>query len=285
MTLTRRTLLAAATAIALIPAAAGQAATTQLRIVDDRIHMPVVVNGVTTEALLDSAAEMTVLDLGFARRLKLGGGRSVTARGTGSATTLATLVGGVRMRAAGLDLRPRNVAVIDLGDIARRLEGRIDVILGRDLFDAARLSIDLKAATLNTVARSLPPPGVRLPLVSRRGIETIPVTIEGHAAVADFDLGNGGRTLVGAGFAATHRLLADGRPTTPINGGGIGGEVRQTMLPLRTLDLAGKRFIDQPAVIDSNPDASDANIGVVLLRQFGIVTDFAQGYIWLDPRP
>lgn len=252
--------------------------------IGDRVFVDVVVNGRATTAVLDSAAETSVLDRAFAARLGLRGGAPATAQGTGTATIDATLVGGVTIAVAGLRLASKRVAVIDLADLARRLRlGRLDVIVGRDLFDAARLAIDLDRGSLVVVDRSRPPPGVRLPLTLLRGIEAMPCAVEGRPARADFDLGNGGTVLVGTGFAARHRLL-DGRATSTIPGGGIGGETRQTTFTLRSLDLAGRRFTDLPCAIDTSPTAADANIGVRLLRRFGIVADFAARSVWLDYR-
>ena len=291
MRLDRRTVLAGGAAAIVVPHAAFAfagspavaARATRLRVVDDRVFVAVVVNRRTTMAVVDSGAELTVLDRDFAAALGLRGGAVATARGTGEATTEATLVGGAEIVVAGLRLRPARVAVIDLGDVSRRLKmARIDVILGRDLFDAAPLAIDLAAGTL--AVGGMRPRGVQLPLTGGRGVETLPVTIEGLAAQADFDLGNGGTVLIGAGFASRHRLLDDGRATAAIRGGGIGGATMQTTLALRTLDLAGHRFYDVPAAIDSSPTAADANIGVRLLRRFGIVTDFPNRAVWLDYR-
>ena len=259
------------------------ASVTPLRLVGDRIYIDAVVNGVATEALLDSGAEMTVLDRRFARRLRLGGGTAATARGTGVATAAATLVTGVTVDVAGLALRSPTVAVIDLGDISKRLaHRRIDAIVGRDLFDASRLAIDLGAGTLAVIGRRREPAGERLNLTGRRGIETIPVTVEGLAVAADFDLGNGGRVLLGGELAA--RLLRDGRATATVGGGGIGGETLQRTLTLRDLVVAGQRFTNVPAAVDAGPTAAPANIGVRILRNFGIVTDFAQRVVWLRAR-
>jgi hypothetical protein len=279
----RRTLIAAA-ALAL-PACARAAipGVTALRVAGERLYLPAVINGVAVEALLDSAAETSIVDAAFAAQLALRGGEVVTARGTGAATAAAVLVAGVTIDVAGLRLRPDAVAVIDLSSIARRLaNGPIRLIIGRDLFDAAPLAIDIAAATLAVVARG-DQRGRRLPLTARRGIETVPITIEGHAARADFDLGNGATVLIGADFAARHRLL-DRRATSVIQGGGIGGETRQTSFIVRSLDIAGVRFPDVPVAIDASPTASDANIGVHLLHHFGIVTDFAARSVWLDYR-
>ena len=284
MTLDRRTLLGAGALLATLPARAKADATTPLHVAGDRLYLAAVINGIAVDALLDSAAETSIVDAAFAARLGLSGDETVTARGTGAATAAATLVRGVTIDVAGLRLRPRAVAVIDLADIARRLtRGPLPLVLGRELFDAARLAIDIDAARLAVVSRTAAPPGVRLPLTARRGIETVPVTIEGHAANADLDLGNGGTVLVGAAFAARHGLLT-GRPSGVIAGGGIGGATVQTSFTLRSLEIAGTRFADLPVAIDTSPTASDANVGVRLLRRFGLTTDFAARSVWLDYR-
>ncbi len=281
----RRDLLLGGAAALAVPTLARAAAVTRLRIAGNRIFLPVSVNGHVTEALLDSAAEATLIDSRFADRLRLGGGPVVTARGSGAALAAARLVPGVTLGVGGLVLRPEAVAVIDLSDIARRLtHGPLDVVVGRELFDAARLGIDLDAATLTVLPRGVEPPGRRLPLTAQRGIECIPVVVEGHPALAAFDLGNGGRMLIGAAFAARHGLLTDGRATSTVGVGGIGGEAQRTAFVVRTLDIAGRRLSGVPATIDSNTSAAEANVGVAALRAFGIVTDFAARAIWLDPR-
>jgi len=171
--------------------------------------------------------------------------------------------------------------VIDLGDVAARLGAAIPLIVGRDLFDAGALTLAIDGALLGVGPSGGMAPGRPMPLTARRGIETLPLTIEGIAAHADFDLGNGGTVLIGAAFAARHGLLRD-RATGTIPGGGIGGGATQTTFIVRSLDLAGVRFADVPVAVDASPTANDANIGVRLLRRFGIVTDFPARRVWLD---
>src|SRR5687768_6441866 len=61
-----------------------------LDIVDNRLFVPAVVNGQATSALLDSAAEMTIVDDDFARRLVLATTGSATAHGSGAASMEAS---------------------------------------------------------------------------------------------------------------------------------------------------------------------------------------------------
>jgi len=281
----RRTLLAAgvlaATPSRAVTAGVATGGLTRLRVDSDRLYLPATIGGFAVEALLDSAAETSIVDVGLAARLGLRGGEPVTARGTGAATTAATLVRGVAIEVAGLRLTPPTVAVIDLGDVAARLGAAIPLIVGRDLFDAGALTLAIDGALLGVGPSGGMAPGRPMPLTARRGIETLPLTIEGIAAHADFDLGNGGTVLIGAAFAARHGLLRD-RATGTIPGGGIGGGATQTTFIVRSLDLAGVRFADVPVAVDASPTANDANIGVRLLRRFGIVTDFPARRVWLD---
>jgi hypothetical protein len=107
----------------------------------------------------------------------------------------------------------------------KELGHSIDVILGREIFDAARLAIDIDGHRIAVVPSDGKPRGTRLELVTEHGVETIPVSMEAGAPVrATFDLGNGSRVLVGAAFAARLHLLTDGRTVTTDRGGGLGGE-------------------------------------------------------------
>jgi len=253
----------------------------------DRLFVPVVVDGhSTSDALLDSGAEMTVVDEAFANAAELASAGAETARGTGGGEQRASFAHGVIVEVAGLRLPDLTVAVMDLSEVSERLVGsRVAVILGRELFDAARLSIDIEGGSLAVLDRAGSPPGVRLAVETHRGIPTIPVAVEGLPPVqADFDLGNGSDVLIGARFAERAGVLEPERIVGRRSGGGIGGEVVRDRVVLKELELAGVRFVDVPAVIDRNDHAADLNVGVRILRHFRITTDFAQDAVWLEPR-
>lgn len=263
----------------ILTAIAATAATLTVR--GDRLYVPAVINGVATEAVLDSAAEATIIDDDFATRIAARKGRAVVARGSGG-TAKAELISGAKIEAAGLTLADRTIAVLDLDDVAKRLFGRrLNAIVGRELFDASRLAIDVEGRTLVAISRAARPQGARLSLRANRGIETIPIRVEGKAVRAAFDLGNGSDMLVGRAFAVRAGLLKRVRSTA--KGGGIGGEVERPIVTLRSVRLGGVRFRNVRAAIDEQPDAADANVGVKLLRRFRIVTDFPQKAVWLQP--
>ena len=248
----------------------------------DRLYIPAIINGVATEAVLDSAAEATIIDDQFARRIGAGKGKTVTARGSGGEAR-AELIPGARVETLGITLPNITLAVIDLDDLGKRLFGRkLDAIVGRELFDEARLAIDIDGASIDAIPRTARPQGVRLPLKSHHGIESIPVVIEGVAARADFDLGNGSDLLIGKAFAERTGILARSHGVEA--GGGIGGSVQRRIVTVRWIRIAGITFRNVRAAIDEQSSAGDANVGVKLLRKFHIVTDFADKAVWLRPR-
>jgi hypothetical protein len=271
----------------LVLTAAVPAAAAPLERFRDRLFVDAQVNGVAGKALLDSGAEMTILDDDFAARLGLVLTGTADAHGSGAATMTARFVEGVTLSGAGLDLPGRTVAVLDLDEVAGRLIGRrVDLLLGRDLFDAGRIAIDIAAGTVQAVSRTAAPEGVRLPLAAERGIETFPARVEGAEPIAAvFDLGNGSEVMIGRSYAERIGLAAPERLVGRGSGGGLGGEVQRDLVLLRELEIAGRTFRDVPAAIDDSPTASDLNIGTRLLAYFRITADFAERALWLAPHP
>ena len=251
-----------------------------------RLMIEAKVNGHPVSALLDSAAEATFLDRGFAHSLGLQGGEAVAGQGSGQSSFETALVNGVTLEALGLSLADQTVGVTDLGDVGRRLLGHpIDVILGREVFDAARLAIDIDGHSIAVVTRAAAPRGVRLGLVTEHGIETVPASVPGSAPVrATFDLGNGSQVLISRALAEKLKLLGAGNAARTERGGGLGGETEREIVTLAYLELAGRRFTGIEAAVDPQASASDLNVGVSVLRHFRITTDYAQHAVWLEPR-
>jgi hypothetical protein len=208
---------------------------------------------------------------------------SATAHGSGAATMEARFADPVAVEAAGVSLELR-AGILDLGEVSGRLLGRpVEMLLGRDLFDNARLRLDYAAGTL-TLAEG-EPRGVRLPLGEFRGIPTITAAVEGHEPVQTvLDTGNGTEVLVGRAYAERIGLLAPGRIVERSAGGGLGGTLTRDIVILRTFTIAGRTFTNVRAAIDPGATASDLNIGTSILRHFILTTDFAGQQVWLEPR-
>ena len=255
--LERRAFLLCAAALGLAgPAAWALPAPSIITRRGDRLFVAARINGVDVEGLLDSAAETTLISPVFAARLGVGAGDKADAHGSGAATVAARLVEHVGIDAAGVEVRDATIAVIDLGDVSHRLTGRpIDAVIGREIFDAARLRIDIPGKTIRAIDTDEIPGGVELPLVDRRGIVLLPISIEGEGPVqAEFDLGNGTGVLLSRRFA-TQAGLFDGWPVSVTPGGGIGGPKLRQGFILRSLSVAGRDFSGVHVDVDDAPDA------------------------------
>ncbi|MDP3459737.1 MAG: aspartyl protease family protein [Hyphomonas sp.] len=276
----------AASALLLTACASAPPPAPDLRVSGNRLFIAAEINGQPIEALLDSGAEMTLLDAAAAARLGLGTAGSADVRGSGAATEEVTFAEGLQTRAAGITLENQMAAVLDLTDISARVVGEpVAAILGREIFDAARFYLDIETGAFRTANDTTLDGAVRLPLTDAMGIKQVPVRIEGQPeSLADFDLGNGSRVLISEAFARRAGLLEPARITGTESGGGIGGAVTRQLVTLETLEIAGQTLRNVEAAIDPSPDAPDANVGVSVLRRFDMLIDFPGGAVWLRPR-
>jgi predicted aspartyl protease len=242
-----------------------------------RLFVHATVNGVPTEALLDSAAESTIVDSSLASKAKLGSGQPVEIKGSGG-TQKVSVVSGVNVSALGQQLSNLDVVVMDLGDLSSRLIKRpTSMVLGREIFDSARLMIDIQGGHLRAVPRSTEPAGRLLPLSTQHGVEALPVTVNGTEVQAELDFGNGSQVLISKALADRLKL----QPTGTVSGGGIGGAIVRKTVVLKSLEVGGVTFNDVPAAIDELPNAGDLNVGTSILRHFVVTTDYQQKAVWL----
>jgi len=276
----RHVMIAAAFALS----ACASASAPTLDVAGDRLFIDATVNGVAVEALLDSAAEISLADKSWAATNGLETAGVETAKGTGGAAEI-TFVESVDVETLGVALKGIPIAVLDLSDISRRLVGRpVHFIMGRELFDQERLSIDIDGGAIAAIDRAREPAGVKLALTGARGIETFKARVNGVEVDAEFDLGNGTEVLIGKAFAEQLGLLNEFSALERRKGGGVGGEIERIIVHLPMLEFAGVTFRDVEAAVDETENAGDLNIGVRLLRKFRITTDFSERAIWLAAR-
>lgn len=258
-------------------------ASSGLRVEGNRLFLPVQVQGVETEALLDSGAEITVVTPEFAERTGLLAFGEQTARGTGAGTARVQFAGDVMIETSVANLERRMVAIMDLTDVSERLIGRpLTVILGREFFDAGRYVLDIEAGMLGIATEA--PPEAPLALTEAHGIMQMPVRVNGQDVLADFDLGNGSEVLLSATFAEALGLLQGDTVLGSKAGGGIGGEVERTLVHIDLLEIGPLSLRDVVAAVSPGSDGADMNVGVSVLRHFRMVIDFPEGALWLEAR-
>jgi predicted aspartyl protease len=278
-----RRLLACSALTTLALTSAHAATSDVLKVHNNRLFVPVTVNGMQTEALLDSAAEMTFMDPQLAAELKLKPEGSETAKGSGGETKVQ-FAKHVNIEAAGVKLSDMTVVLLDMTDLSKRLiDSDLRIVLGREFFDAGRVRIDIAGGTIRRVDSGVEPAGTKLPLTSHRGIESLPCKVEGVDTEADIDLGNGSEVLIGKAFAEENGLLKPGRVVEHKEGGGIGGAVMRYIVVLSSLEVAGVKFENVRAAIDPQSTAGAVNIGTNILRRFVLVIDYPGRAVWFEP--
>ena len=245
-----------------------------------RIFVRATIKDVATEALLDSGAESSVVDPALAKRAKLPPGLEADVKGSGGEAE-ARIVYGVTISAGGLTVKDQLVVITDLAEVSKRLIRRpTELILGRELFDAATIRVDIQGREWGPLPPGAQPQGTRLALTKHAGIEAVPVTINGVPAQADLDLGNGSKVLVSKAMALKLGLKVVGQES----GGGIGGKLTRDLVKLDRLEVAGRTFRDVDAAIDPFENAGELNIGTSILEYFIVTTDFRGRAVYFEQR-
>jgi hypothetical protein len=244
-----------------------------------RLFIQARVNGVQTEALLDSGAESSLFDSTLAAEAHFGPGEKVRLKGSGGEQDVE-VVSNVKIEALGRTIPAAEVVVMDMTDLSTRLIRRpTRAIVGREVFDAGPIRIDLAHSDVQALPQGQAPGGVKLPLTEHGGIETVPVTVGKTKAQAVVDFGNGTGVMIGKELAETMKLKVVGK----MKGGGIGGEVERDVLILPDLTLAGHKFRRLRASIDATSSRAEINVGTPILKHFIVTADFKGRTAWFEP--
>lgn len=257
----------------------------------NRIVIPARVNGHETPVMLDTGASATTLDRAFARSIGLPEGRKVTAHGAGGDIE-AEIVPGVTLQVGGMSFKDMTVGVMDLAPISRAIGRPLNVVLGREFFNSAVVSIDWTASQLRVTSHEAFTPAAgaaALPLTRKGPFNTIAVSIAAAPPIeALLDLGAGGALTLPRTYWGGRPELASLKFAESRNGG-VGGlhPARSAVIPQVT--LAGKTFAAVPASLSEGGNDNDptqmANVGIGLLKQFNVGLDLGRSRIYLSPRP
>lgn len=274
----------------------GRAATTPLSFelfLGTRIVIPAEVNGAETPVMLDSGAEVSVLDKAYAEKLGIKPTGVVSAVGTGG-RDVAELASGVTLKLGEVELKDLTVAIMDLSPIAAGVGRPLPAILGKEVLNVLTVQLDFAGKTItfhDPAAYQAPAGAVAVPVSNVGGLHAIPVSIEGEAPVLmHFDLGNGQPMLVYPNYWKPHAMLA-GRPVSKSLSGGVGGARARTVATVKSVSLGGVEVRDIPAVFGDEDNSvfnvghTSGNVGMPLLSRFGLTTDYARGRLLLTPRP
>ena len=260
----------------------------ELTLFNNRVFLPAYINGTETLALLDSGAEMSMVDTQFARSQSLVPEGEAMAKGTGGQQAVQ-FVSNVEIQVDETWFQDQTLVAIDLADVSQRLIGRpLTLVLGRNIFDRGPLWIDFA----NSEVQIIPDQGETswvqklrgaesLPLREHKGIKQIPVLLEGNEVWADFDLGNGSEILVSRPLARELGLITSERMAGTKSGGGLGGEVSRQLIRVKDLKIGKTTFHDLIVAIDDTEASATMNIGTQLLKDFSMLVDFPSNTVLL----
>jgi len=256
----------------------------------NRVVAPGKINGHATQMILDTGASATTVDRAFARSIGLPEGRKVDARGAGGVVE-AEIVPNVTLEVGGMRFENMTVAVMDLQPVARAIGRPMNIVLGREFFNSAVVSIDWGSNRLRVSSHAAFKPAAAstaVALTKRGPFNTIPIAIAGAEPIpALLDLGNGGALSLPRSYWGKRADLS-GLRYAESRLGGVGGlhPARVALIP--SVQLAGTTVSAVPATLSDSGNDEDpekmANVGIGLLKQFHVDLDLGRDRIYLTPR-
>lgn len=254
----------------------------------NRIITQARINGHETPIFWDTGAGATAVDRAYARSIGLPEGVKIKAQGTGGVTE-AELVSGVTLQLGGMRFEKMTVAVIDLQPVARGIGRPMNVILGREFFNSAVVSIDWATSTLKVISpKAFTPPrnAVAIPLGTMGPFHTVPVSIAGRPEItAMLDVGNGGNVSLPRAYWETRADLA-GLRYADSRSGGVGGLHPFRAVTLPQVAFGGRTFANVPAELgeaDEHEANRAPNVGIGMLKPFRVTLDFGRSKLYLAP--
>ncbi|NMC44551.1 MAG: PDZ domain-containing protein [candidate division Zixibacteria bacterium] len=260
------------------------------RYIEDHIYLMVNIAGKERLWVLDSGADVTVIDAAFAREAKIETQGSMKGQGAGQLVdvSFADLPPFVL---PGLEFDKQKAAVIDIAPLLHQWTG-LDIagILGYDFLSRVVTKVDYaneKLSFYDVDSFVYNGPGVVLDApVAKKGFD-LPVTVDGkYGGLWSLDLGAGGMAFLYP-FAEKNGLLTmkgvDGL------GFGAGGSSPHRTCQFKTIEFAG--FVkEKPLVTVTLEKGSGAfgdafltgNIGNSLLRHFVLYLDYKHGKVIVE---
>jgi hypothetical protein len=260
------------------------------KFIENHIYLIVNIAGKERLWVLDSGADMTVLDAAFAKEAGIKVEGSMKGQGAGQLVDVS-FADLPPFSLEGLEFDKQKAAVIDINPTIRQWVGfDIAGILGYDFLSRVITKVDYaneKLSFYDVDSFVYNGPGVVLDApVAGQGFD-LPVTVDGqYAGLWSLDLGAGGMAFLYP-FAEKNGLLT----TKGIDGLGFGagGSSPQRTCQFKTIEFAG--FVkEKPLVTITMEKGSGAfadafltgNIGNSLLRHFVLYLDYKHGKVIVE---
>lgn len=257
-----------------------------------RIFIDGLVNGHPASIILDSGAEMTVLDSAFAKTLGLDGQGDIAADGVVGSTTVS-LAKDVTVEIGNLKASGLTVVIIDLSEIAKAVGHPIPVIFGEEVFNELVVDVDYPRERISfnrpeffsTEGLSKP-----LDIVSvSGGQKEIEISVNGLPPVpVGLDTGSADTISFFKPWTDAHGLL-EGLQTSTRMTGGVGGDAIALIGTVDSIQIGDTVLKEVPVSFSRTEKGGFAtaelggNMGVQIFRQFRTTFDFGRNLLYLTP--
>ena len=228
--------------------------------------------GIRTRALIDTGAQVSVIDRAYAqaRGLDSGFGPPMVAYGVGGG---AQVVRGVRvdMALAGLTVAGLTMAAADLGPVAGPQGLGTPVIIGQDVLVRTIADIDFlrRRIAFRPPEGYVRPAGAVAAPVRRNGRSLLAhVVVEGHPLDVVVDTGANGFLALTRQTAERSGLL-DGRPLRPSESIVLGGVHQGFYMTVRRLGFGAREWLNIPAHVFPAPPTPGFPAGLLGVEVFG----------------
>lgn len=248
------------------------------------------VAGAPIRVLVDSGAQSSAIDAGFASRLGLAAGLPlpVLAYGVGGGPSVTHTVG-LDLDLGALRIERIRAAVLNLAAISAFTNQPFDMLLGRDVLRSVILEVDYprrRAAFLRHEAYAPPKHSVLAPVTRKSGGLHLEVSVESGAPISALvDTGASGALALSDQAAAAAGLLDQARKLTSVRSIGIGGASVDRMVTAHQVRFAGFTLRDVKVSIFAAQAGSplpDGLIGAGLLKGFRVGLDHRAGALHLS---
>ncbi len=248
--------------------------------------MQVRANGLATTAIIDSGAGRSIIDKTFAARLKLKPGGAFRAAGVTSNAD-GELASGLVVRLGDVVLSGLETAVLDLSVLSTVGGSRIELIIGRELFDR---TLDFAKDRLGIFSFDEAPKAdaaIDLELVADgKGRRYVPISL-GRAGdlSACYDLGSDVPLVISPDFASENGLL-DGLRVSTAASAGVSGVSLGRVAVLPRITVGGVPLLNVPIQVPDNWNQSGpALAGLPIWSRFINTIDYSRNRLSLAPIP
>jgi hypothetical protein len=248
-----------------------------------------VANGVATTAIIDSGSGRTLIDVGFARRLKLSSRPGFRAAGV-TADAYGDLTDDLVIRLGAYSMVNMEAAILDLSAISTAGGAPVELIIGRDLFERVLVDLDFSESRLGLFSFSVPPKlagATQIALTSDAlGRRYVTMSVDGlENTLACYDLGSDVPLVISPEYANEHKLLA-GLKVSSVASAGVSGISLGKVAVLPRVEVAGIKFENVPIQVPSTWNQSEPILaGLPIWSRFNNGIDYSRNRLTLTPAP